>query len=76
MSENNTRGVHKDEPTRPITAKEAAELVGVSTKTIHNWIDSGKIPGYLHGYNRVVVDKDDVEPLVGYRRIYPSGSES
>lgn len=71
MSENNTGDFNKYEPNRPITASEAAELVGVSVKTIYNWIDGGKIPGYLHGYDNVVVDQDDIDPLLGYRRIVP-----
>lgn len=74
MSTSSTRDVNEYEPNRPITATDAAEMLGVTRKTIYNWIESGKIPGYLHGYDRVVVDQDDIEPLLGYRRIVPKGS--
>ena len=72
----------KDQPTRPIKVREAAEMLGVAPRTIHNWIASGKIPGYIYGYNRFIVDQDDIEPLIPqgspytYRRIVPKGDES
>ena len=66
----------KDQPNRPMRVKEAAEMLGVAPITIRNWIASGKIPGYIHGYNRFIVDQDDIEPLIGYRRITPKGDES
>lgn len=63
--------VQKDEPNRPIKVKDAAELVGVTPKTIRNWVNAGKIPGYRFGYKRFIVDLDDIEPLAQYRRIAP-----
>ncbi|MCT2059580.1 MULTISPECIES: helix-turn-helix domain-containing protein [Dietzia] len=73
----NTDAAHEDvqwdEPNRPIKVKEAAELVGVTPKTIRNWVDAGKIPGYRFGYNRMVVDLDDIEPLMSCQRITPKG---
>ena len=69
--------VQKDEPNRPIKVKDAAELVGVTPKTIRNWVEAGKISGYWFGYRRMIVDLDDIEPLIGlgapntYRRITP-----
>ena len=65
--------VQRDEPNRPIKVKDAAELVGVTPKTIHNWVNAGKIPGYRFGYRRMIVDLDDIEPLVGYKRIVAEG---
>lgn len=66
--------VQKDEPRRPIRVKDAADLVGVTPKTIRNWVDAGKIPGYRFSYRRMIVDLDDIEPLIGYKRIVPKGS--
>ena len=73
-TENAAEGVYEQtEPRRPMRVKEAADLVGVTPKTIRNWIETGKIPGYRYGYNRFIVDRDDIEPLVGFRRIEPKG---
>ncbi|MEV8224290.1 helix-turn-helix domain-containing protein [Dietzia maris] len=80
MSDSLTTGdVQRDEPNRPIKVKDAAELVGVTPKTIRNWINAGNIPGYRFGYNRFIVDLDDIEPLIpekdprSFRRITPQG---
>lgn len=32
-----------------VTAKEYAELVGVTTRTIRNWIANGELETYQHG---------------------------
>ena len=63
----------KDQPNRPIKVRVAAEMLGVAPRTVRNWIEDGKIPGYLQGYNIFIVDQDDIEHLMGYRRITPKG---
>lgn len=63
----------KDEPNRPIKVKDAAQMLGVTPKTIRNWVNAGKLPGYWFGYKRFIVDLDDIEPLMKFRRIAPEG---
>lgn len=31
-------------------------------------VDAGKLPGYWFGYRRFIVNLDDIEPLMQYRR--------
>lgn len=43
-----------------LTQKEAAEKLRVSTRTIHNWIKSGVLPGYEVG-NRTLLKSTDID---------------
>ena len=45
-----------------LTPKQAAELVGVTTRTVQNWINAGKIRGY-QVVGRIRVKRSDVDAL-------------
>ena len=45
-----------------LTLKQAAELVGVTTRTVQNWIKDGKIKGY-QVVGRIRVKLSDVDAL-------------
>ena len=53
--------------TDEITIEEAAELAGVSTRTIRRWIDSGRLPSRVetfvvtHEHDRHMVQPSDLE---------------
>ena len=53
-----------------LTPKQAAELVGVTTRTVQNWIKDGKVRGY-QVVGRIRVKRSDVDalyqPKEGYR---------
>ena len=53
-----------------LTLKHAAELVGVTPRTVQNWIKNGKIKGY-QVVGRIRVKRSDVDalyqPKEGYR---------
>lgn len=58
---------------RELTITEAAELKGVSTKTVRRWIASGALPAYRYSAQIVRIRPADLD-RVG-RRI-PSGRRS
>jgi len=43
---------------------EAADRVGVSTKTVRRWIASGQLAGYRMGPRLLRVDPDDVDAML------------
>jgi excisionase family DNA binding protein len=43
---------------------QAAERVGVSTKTVRRWIASGHLAGYRMGPRLLRVDPDDVDRML------------
>ena len=45
-----------------LTPKQAAELVGVTTRTVQNWIKDGKVRGY-QVVGRIRVKRSDVDAL-------------
>ena len=45
-----------------LTLKQAAELVGVTPRTVQNWIKNGKIRGY-QVVGRIRVKRSDVDAL-------------
>lgn len=45
-----------------LTLKQAAELVGVTPRTVQNWIKNGKIKGY-QVVGRIRVKRSDVDAL-------------
>ena len=45
-----------------LTLKQAAELVGVTPRTVQNWIKNGKIRGY-RVVGRIRVKRSDVDAL-------------
>ena len=45
-----------------LTLKQAAELVGVTPRTVQNWIKNGKIKGY-QVVGRIRVKQSDVDAL-------------
>lgn len=45
-----------------LTPKQAAELVGVTARTVQNWINAGKIRGY-QVVGRIRVKRSDVDAL-------------
>ena len=53
-----------------LTPKQAAELVGVTTRTVQHWIKDGKVRGY-QVVGRIRVKRSDVDalyqPKEGYR---------
>jgi excisionase family DNA binding protein len=47
-----------------VSPKEAAEHLGLSIKTIYNWIQQGRLPSYktgAHRGGRVLIKLKDVE---------------
>jgi excisionase family DNA binding protein len=59
-----------------LSTKESAVLLGVSQRTIQNWVDVGKLPSTrtLGGHRRLV--RSDVEKLLILRGMGSSNSES
>ena len=45
-----------------LTPKQAAELVGVTTRTVQNWIKDGKVRGY-QVVGSIRVKRSDVDAL-------------
>ena len=45
-----------------LTLKQAAELVGVTPRTVQNWIKTGKIKGY-QVVGRIRINRTDIERL-------------
>ena len=56
------RGREMNEIDEWLTLKQAAELVGVTPRTVQNWIKNGKIKGY-QVVGRIRVKRSDVDAL-------------
>ena len=39
--------------------------------SLYSSVDAGKLSGHWFDYKRFIVDLDDIEPLMQYRRIAP-----
>jgi hypothetical protein len=50
-----------------ISAVDAAKLIGISTRTMHRWIEDGKVPARHHGPNQLHILLTDVEALARER---------
>lgn len=46
-----------------ITVKEAAELLGVTTKTVYHWIDQGRLPSHRLG-NQYYLERSEVDSIL------------
>jgi excisionase family DNA binding protein len=55
---------------RKLSILEAAQRVGVTDRTIRNWIAQGLLPAYKYGNKIVRINPDDLDNL-GHR--IPSG---
>ncbi|WP_425298086.1 helix-turn-helix domain-containing protein [Nocardia brasiliensis] len=47
-----------------VSVPRAAEMIGISTKTLRRWIDADKVPAYRVGEHSIRVDRDEVLALV------------
>ena len=56
------RGGEMNEIDEWLTLKQAAELVGVTPRTVQNWIKNGKVRGY-QVVGRIRVKRSDVDAL-------------
>lgn len=65
MNEENNKAAKSSAKGEYITTREAAEMLGVTVRTIQNWVDSGKLYARLTlgGHRRLL--RADVEKLVG-----------
>lgn len=52
---------------------EAAKYLGVSTKTVRNWISSGRVPGYRVGGRIIRIKKSELDRLIQGDRM-PGGA--
>ncbi len=57
--------MERAQPQKPIyiTAVDAAKLLGKSTRTIHRWIEQGKVQARHHGPNQLHILLADVEAM-------------
>jgi len=57
--------MERAQPQKPtyISAVDAAKLVGISTRTMHRWIEKGKVQARHHGPNQLHILLADVEAL-------------
>lgn len=58
-----------------LTLKHAAELVGVTPRTVQNWIKNGKIKGY-QVVGRIRVKRSDVDALCQPKKVKDEASET
>lgn len=58
-----------------LTLKHAAELVGVTPRTVQNWIKNGKIKGY-QVVGRIRVKRSDVDALYQPKEVKDEASET
>ena len=58
-----------------LTPKQAAELVGVTTRTVQNWIKDGKVRGY-QVVGRIRVKRSDVDALYQPKEVKDEASET
>ncbi len=57
--------MERAQPQKPmyISAVDAAKLIGISTRTMHRWIEKGKVQARHHGPNQLHILLADVEAL-------------
>lgn len=58
-----------------LTPKQAAELVGVTVRTVQNWIKDGKVRGY-QVVGRIRVKRSDVDALYQPKEVKNEASET
>ena len=58
-----------------LTLKQAAELVGVTPRTVQNWIKNGMIKGYQVG-GRIRVKRSDGDALYQPKEVKDEASET
>jgi len=51
-------------PEQYMTMREIAEMIGVSKRTVYNWIRTGKIPAYRFGDQVIRVRREDAEAFL------------
>lgn len=56
-------GITSDKLRRKISINEAAQYVGVSERTIRNWIATGILPAYRYGPRVVRINPGDLDAL-------------
>ncbi len=56
-------GIAADKLRRKVSIIEAAEYLGVSERTIRNWIATGILPAYRYGPRVVRIDPGDLDAL-------------
>ncbi len=63
-----------DAPIEWMSSGEAADYLGVGTRTLYKFIDDGKLPGYKFG--RVIrLKRSDVDAFIEASRIEPGTLE-
>lgn len=50
-------------PTGYVTKRNAAEMLGVSLRTVCNWIDAGRLKKHRYWLHHVAINKQEVEDL-------------
>lgn len=60
----------KEEAMGYVTATEAARRIGVTEKTVRDWVKEGKIEALHPAKNRMAIAEDVVEHLAEERRLY------
>jgi len=70
------------EPTKWLSTKEAAEMLGVTARTVYRFIDEGDLPAYKFGRVIRVKEADLENFVVGCRvepgsisHLYPEGQQ-
>jgi excisionase family DNA binding protein len=65
----------RQEPRETISAREAAELLGVSRATVISWAKSGRFGGYQFGTGGIYrFDRQELLDYIGRSRIQPHGA--
>ena len=55
-------------PKKYVSARQAADIVGVSTRTIHRYVNEGRLRAYRCGPKLIRFDAEEVErALIGDR---------
>lgn len=50
-------------PTVPITVPEAAQLLGVTDKTVRRWIGEGRVHAWRRGPRKLYLDRTELEAM-------------
>ena len=62
-----TRTVAQEPPRRLISLNEAANLTGLSERTLRRYVSEGRLPGYRVGPRALRVRATDLDRLVSHR---------